>query len=127
FQYSDTPIATAAAAARMTKKSHHWMPRIGTCWNRKDDDRCTEIARLSGWIRVVAGVATIVYDPSWVLWGTVIVPTNRPLLYDIVELVASNVAPLRSTIFRTTHQMSCETESRTYALNMMIQPQTHGM
>ena len=64
------------------------------------------------------------YDPSWVLWGTVIVPTNRPLLSDIVEFVASTVAPLRSSIFRTTPPMPCEPESRTYPVTLSALPET---
>src|SRR5438093_956095 len=108
----------------MTRKSHHSMPRTGTFWNKKDEDLCTEIVRVSGWIRVVAGVTTIVYDPSWVVWGTVIVPRKNPLLSDIVEFVARTVAPLRSSMFKTTPPMPLEPESRTYPVTPSELPET---
>src|SRR2546427_500271 len=98
----------------MTRKSHHSMPRTGTFWNKKDEDFCTAMVVESGWISVVAGVTTIEYCPSWVLEGTTIVPTNRPLLSDIVEVFARTVAPLRSSMFKTTPPMPFEPESRTY-------------
>src|SRR5712692_6909251 len=108
----------------MTKKSHHWMPRIGTFWNRKDEDLCTAIVRVSGWIRVVPGVTTIVYDPSWVFWGTPIDPMNEPSLADIVEFVARTVAPLRNSIVRTTPPIPFEPESRTYPVTANVLPET---
>src|SRR2546429_472431 len=108
----------------MTRKSHHSMPRTGTFWNKKDEDLCTEIVRVSGWIRVFAGVTTIGYDPSWVVGGTVIVPMKKPSLADIVEFVARTVAPLRSSMFKTTPPMPFEPESRTYPVTPSELPET---
>src|SRR5256885_2198167 len=108
----------------MTRKSHHSMPRTGTFWNKKDEDFCTAMVVESGWISVVAGVTTIEYCPSWVVEGTTIVPTNRPLLSDIVEVFARTVAPLRSSMFRTTPPMPFEPESRTYPVTLTAFPDT---
>src|SRR2546422_302158 len=108
----------------MTRNSHHSMPRTGTFWNKKDEDFCTAMVVVSGWIRVVDGVTTIEYCPSWVFAGTTIVPTNRPLLSDIVEFVARTVAPLRSSIANTTPPMPFELESRTYPVTLTAFPET---
>src|SRR5213594_3344106 len=92
----------------MTKKSHQSMPRTGTFWNKKDEDLCT----------------TIVYDPSWVVGGTVIDPMKKPSPADIVEFVARTVAPLRSSMFKTTPPMPFEPESRTYPVTPSELPET---
>src|SRR5438132_1564979 len=108
----------------MTRNSHHSMPRTGTFWNKKDEDLCTAMLVVSGWIRVVAGVTTIEYCPSWVFEGTTIVPMKKPSLADIVEFVARTVAPLRSSIANTTPPMPFEPESRTYPVTLSAFPDT---
>src|SRR5207245_10804466 len=98
----------------MTRNSHHSMPRTGTFWNKKDEDFCTAMLVVSGWISVVAGVTTIEYCPSWVFEGTTIVPTKKPLLADIVEFVARTAATLRSSMFRAPPAMPGEPDPLTY-------------
>src|SRR5437867_11477524 len=73
---------------------------------------------------MVAGVPTIVYDPSWVGGGTVIVPMKKPSVADIVEFVARTVATLRSSMFKTTPPMPFEPESRTYPVSPSELPAT---
>src|SRR5207244_680203 len=50
----------------MTRNSHHSMPRTGTFWNKKDEDLCTAMLAVSGWISVVAGVTNVSRDAQFV-------------------------------------------------------------
>src|SRR2546429_7128338 len=66
----------------------------------------------------------MVYDPPGGGGATVTAQRKRPPPADIVEFVARTVAPLRSSMFKTTPPMPLEPESRTYPVTPSELPET---
>src|SRR3989442_13108737 len=74
FQYTVIPATTATAAPRMTRKSHHGTPRIGTGLLRNGRVFFTVIDWVCGPMRPDEGVTTTSQGPSRSPYGPPLPP-----------------------------------------------------
>src|SRR5713226_1829970 len=117
------PPTTATAAPRMTRKSHHGTPRIGTGLLRNGRVFFTVIDWVCGPMMPDDGVTTTSYGPSDRPDGTSIFPRKNPSSWVTVVLEANTAAPCRSSIVSPTPAIPLFLlRSRTYPVTLSEEP-----
>src|SRR5207247_9292275 len=117
------PTTTATAAPRMTRKSHHGTPRIGTGLLRNGKVFFTVIGWVCGPMIADDGVTTTSYGPSASPDDTASTPRKNPSPCVTVVFDAMTAAPCRNSIVRPTPATPVFVlASRTYPVTLSDAP-----